>query len=74
MSGEPWFHVNDGDIFPEEFLPFLGFPGDLRDVFLSHHAELLRPGFWLAMQAEHRAGRLPDLYPYPQSKRYEASL
>jgi len=37
-------------------------------------ADLLRPGFWLAMQAEHRAGRIPDLYPYPQRKRYQASL
>ena len=74
VSAEPWFHVNDGDIFPEEFLPFMGFPGDLQDVFLSHHADLLRPHFWLAMQAEHRAGRIPDIYPYPQRKRYQTSL
>ncbi|MBV9109261.1 MAG: bifunctional isocitrate dehydrogenase kinase/phosphatase, partial [Gemmatimonadetes bacterium] len=23
MSAEPWFSVNEGDVFPEEFLPFL---------------------------------------------------
>ena len=26
MAAEPWFSVRENDIFPEEFLQFLGFP------------------------------------------------
>lgn len=69
FSAEPWFHVSEGDIFPEEFLTFLGLTGELRDVFQQEHGDLLRPEFWLEMQAEHRKGRLPDIWPYPLDKR-----
>jgi isocitrate dehydrogenase kinase/phosphatase len=69
VSSEPWFHVAEGDVFPEEFLTFLGLTGELRSVFAEVHADLLRPEFWLEMQAEHREQRLPDIWPYPESKR-----
>jgi len=69
FSSEPWFHVSENDIFPEEFLTFLGLTGGLRHLFAHEHGDLLRPEFWIAMQAEHKAGRLPDVWPYPPSKR-----
>lgn len=69
LSSEPWFHVDDRDVFPEEFLTFLGLTGGLRDLFAQVHGDLLTPGFWLAMQEEHRAGRLPDIWPYPAARR-----
>ena len=69
LSSEPWFHVRETDIFPEEFLTFLGLEEGLRHLFVREHGELLRPEFWTAMQEEHRAGRLPDVWPYPPSKR-----
>ena len=34
-------------------------------------SDLLGTGFWTAMQEEHRAGRVPDIFPYPQEKRFE---
>ena len=67
--GEPWFHVSEGDIFPEEFLTFLGLTGELRGLFAQVHGDLLTPEFWLEMQAEHRAGHLPDIWPYPPTRR-----
>jgi isocitrate dehydrogenase kinase/phosphatase len=58
--------------FPEEFLPFLGLSGEPREAFLARHAELLGVAFWTAMQEEHRAGRVPDIFPYPRERRFEA--
>ena len=72
MSGEPWFFVGENDVFPEEFLPFLGLEGEPREAFLARHSDLLGIGFWTAMQEEHRAGRVPDIFPYPPEKRLEA--
>jgi isocitrate dehydrogenase kinase/phosphatase len=71
MAGEPWFFVGENDVFPEEFLPFLGLEPKLRDVFMDAHRDLLSIGFWNAMQEEHRAGRVPDIFPYPASRRFE---
>jgi isocitrate dehydrogenase kinase/phosphatase len=72
MAGEPWFFVGENDVFPEEFLPFLGLSGEPREAFLARHSDLLGTGFWTAMQEEHRAGRVPDIFPYPQERRLAA--
>lgn len=45
-SGEPWFYVGPRDVFPEQWLPFLGLPAAIRDVFLARHAELLTARWW----------------------------
>ncbi len=69
LSAEPWFHVGPNDIFPEEFLPFLGLSPDLKETFLAAHGEILTPAFWQAHQAQHRAGVVSDLVPYAPSRR-----
>ncbi len=69
MASEPWFYVGEDDVFPEEFLPFLGLSDGLREAFLEAHAELLAPGFWRAMQERHRAGEIIDVFPYHQRHR-----
>jgi isocitrate dehydrogenase kinase/phosphatase len=68
-SLEPWFYVGERDIFPEEFRSFLGLSGELLQVFLAHHGELLGVDFWLAMQERHRRGEILDIYPYRSSRR-----
>ena len=70
MAGEPWFFVGENDVFPEEFLPFLGLEPRLRELFMDAHRDLLSIGFWTAMQEEHRAGRVPDIFPYPAARRF----
>jgi isocitrate dehydrogenase kinase/phosphatase len=72
MAAEPWFYVGDRDIFPEEFLPFLGLKDGLGDAFLAAHAPLLRPDFWRSMQEAQRAGRVVDIFPYAQARRLSA--
>ena len=51
MSAEPWFFVAQNDIFPEQWLPFFGIPGELRETFEARHGDLLRPDWWRKAQA-----------------------
>lgn len=70
MSGEVWYPVNKGDVFPEEFGPFLLGEPDVRQVFLQHHKDLLTPEFWQGKKERLMKGELDDFYPYPQSLRF----
>lgn len=72
LGSEPWFYVGPNDIFPEEFITFLGFQPTLREVFLQAHRELLTADYWRTMQARHRAGEVIDIFPYRQSRRLSA--
>jgi isocitrate dehydrogenase kinase/phosphatase len=69
MSAEPFFSVDEQDVFPEQWLPFLVPPGRLRTVFLDAHADLLTPAFWRGMQRSQQRGELRDFYPYPAHRR-----
>jgi len=69
LAAEPWFYVGERDIFPEEFLPFLGLGAEHRRVFLAAHADLLQPAFWRAMQDRQREGAVVDIFPYAPSRR-----
>lgn len=51
FSAEPWFFVAPNDIFPEQWLPFLGIPPELLDSFKERHAELLGPHWWRRVQS-----------------------
>lgn len=68
MSAEPWFYVGEHDVFPEEFLQFLGFKERQRRNFLKEHGEVLTADFWLSLQERHRSGEVLDVFPYPPSK------
>ena len=67
MSGEVWYPVHKGDVFPEEFAPFLLGEPDVRQVFLKHHRDLLTPEFWQGKKERLQQGLFDDFYPYPQS-------
>jgi isocitrate dehydrogenase kinase/phosphatase len=69
MSAEPWFGIGEGDVFPEEFGPFLVPPGRLRDIFLAAHSDLLTIDFWVDMQERIKRGELPDFFPYRPERR-----
>jgi isocitrate dehydrogenase kinase/phosphatase len=68
-GAEPWFHVGERDIFPEEFRSFLGLKGDLLETFLKHHEDLLSVPFWHRMQELIQRGEIVDIYPYPAARR-----
>lgn len=69
MGADPWFSVNEGDVFPEEFVPFLVPTGPLRDAFLDVHGDLFTVRWWREIQERQKAGDIPDFFPYPQSRR-----
>lgn len=69
FSAEPWFHIAEMDVFPEEFATFVGLDGLLRETFFVHHSDLCDVEFWRDMQQRHEAGEFLDVYPYKQRNR-----
>ncbi len=67
FSAEPWFHVGEHDVFPEEFQAFLVPPGRLREAFLAAHGDLLDVGFWQGKQQRLAQGEVFDVFPYRRS-------
>lgn len=64
MRAEPWFHVGPHDIFPEQFLDFLGLPRGLKDCFLESHSDLLTAEYWRDLKARHAAEEHLEVVPY----------
>jgi isocitrate dehydrogenase kinase/phosphatase len=69
LAAEPWFHVGEMDVFPEEFRAFLVPPGPVRDVFLGAHGDLLDVDFWQGVQRRLAAGEVFDVFPYRRAAR-----
>ena len=74
FSAEPWFHVGELDVFPEEFRAFLVPAGVPRDAFLQMHADLLRIDFWQAAQRRLAAGEVVDVFPYRREARLQRNV
>ena len=74
LQDEPWYSVNEQDIFPEEFAFFLfNNDQDLAD-FKKHHAALLTAKFWQQQKLEQsQQASLRNVYIYPQSVRLNYS-
>jgi isocitrate dehydrogenase kinase/phosphatase len=68
-GGEASFYVGDKDVFPEEFLTFMGLRGAAREAFLETSSDLLGLRFWLDAQKRERAGEVGDVFPYPRAAR-----
>jgi isocitrate dehydrogenase kinase/phosphatase len=64
MSAEPWFAVNEEDVFPESFRSYLPFSQSQLDAFLATHGELLHSGFWRHVQDRIRSGAILEVMPY----------
>jgi len=64
MSAEPWFAVEDADVFPETFGNFLPFTASQRTAFMKDHAELLGAHFWRAVQGRLNSGAILEVMPY----------
>jgi len=71
ISAEPWFHVGEQDVFPEEFRAFLVPPGSLRETFLEAHGDLLDTAFWQGVQRRLSAGEVVDVFPYRRDARLQ---
>lgn len=74
LAAEPWFSVQQNDVFPEQFPNFLGLRPDLRAAFIQRHGELFDVAFWRQVQSLHRSGVAPAIYPYRQRQRLHPDL
>lgn len=68
MRAEPWFFVGPSDVFPEQFLDFLGLRGELREEFVRHHADLLTADYWRKLKSSHLAERHLEVVPYTRRR------
>ena len=69
MSAEPWFYVDENDVFPEEFGTFFRLRKPLRQVFASCHGDLFELEFWQDMQERLRIGQVMSIFPYHTDRR-----
>jgi len=69
MSDDPWFSVDEHDVFPEEMRRFLGLDGRLRAVFEERFGHLFDVGFWRESQERIASGDLLDVFPYGEERR-----
>ncbi len=70
MSGEPWYRVERGDVFPENWVPFLLGDPRIRAALMKYHADLFTPEFWQARKQRILQGQLEDVFPYPPERRF----
>ncbi|MGI9585640.1 MAG: bifunctional isocitrate dehydrogenase kinase/phosphatase [Acidimicrobiia bacterium] len=71
LSSTPAFGVGPNDVFPEELGRFLGLKGSVKQSFYDHHADLLDPEFWLAVQRRIESGETIEILPYRRSRSLE---
>ncbi|CAN5232345.1 bifunctional isocitrate dehydrogenase kinase/phosphatase [soil metagenome] len=64
MRAEAWFYVGDNDVFPEQFISFLGFSDTLKKEFLRYHDEILTADYWRHVKARHEHGEVLEVLPY----------
>jgi isocitrate dehydrogenase kinase/phosphatase len=71
MASEPWYSVDEKDVFPEEFLLFVSSRPERKALFMKHHKDLLNVEYWLTVQKRVRAGIFGDVFPYDQCIRFQ---
>ncbi|MBX7222929.1 MAG: bifunctional isocitrate dehydrogenase kinase/phosphatase [Blastocatellia bacterium] len=69
VAAEPWFSVQENDVFPEEFENFFKLRPDLHRVFCQHHSDLFTVSLWKQAQERIQAGELVHLLPYREENR-----
>jgi isocitrate dehydrogenase kinase/phosphatase len=69
MSAEPWFHVGEDDVFPEQFPLFMGLNKERLNILKAQHGELFDADWWQHTQAQVSQGHELDVPPFgPQAR------
>ena len=64
LSDQPWFDIDDNDVFPEQFPVFFAGHSQAKQRFDQHHSDLYNADFWQKQQAAIKDGVLVDVYSY----------
>ena len=70
MGSDPWFAVEENDVFPEEFKSFLVGNPSVSKIFERIHFDLFGVKFWKEMQKKIVNKELPDVFPYSRQRKY----
>lgn len=74
MASEPWYSVGPNDVFPEEFPRFLFADLKQRRLFAKLHGDLYDADYWKGLQAQIRAGKVIDVFPYRRNELPDKAL
>ena len=69
LSGQTWYSVEPGDVFPDQFRRFFDLSPAHRALFAQAHGELFDPAWWRGLQARLRDDPAAAVQPYPESSR-----
>jgi isocitrate dehydrogenase kinase/phosphatase len=70
MSTEPWYSVQENDVFPETFGSFFFPDPEARQLFYRKHHELVTADYWINTRQTIIEGGQQDVFPYPQKRRF----
>ena len=70
MSGEPWYSVSPGDVFPEEFRHWLCADPRIKPLFEEMHDDLFHADYWRGLQTRIKNGHVEDVYAYRRRQRF----
>ncbi len=71
ISDQPWYSVEENDVFPESFGPFFFTSKMDMRIFKENHAELMDPAWWNHVRENIIEGDLADVFPYPKKRRFK---
>jgi len=69
FNSEPWFNVEENDVFPEQFPRFMGLNNKHLATLSEIHGELFDPSWWQAIQHQIASGQALDVPPYASAAR-----
>lgn len=70
MSTEPWYSIEEHDVFPETFGSFFFPDAESRKVFYRNHHELVTAKYWNDTKQTIIDGGQQDVFPYPAKRRF----
>ena len=74
MQSDAWFYVDEKDVFPEQFIQFLGLRGGLLETFMEYHREILTANYWRKLQTRIGNGEILEVLPYYRRSRSHHGL
>ncbi|HET9679545.1 MAG TPA: bifunctional isocitrate dehydrogenase kinase/phosphatase [Gammaproteobacteria bacterium] len=68
FNDQPWYAIETGDVFPEQFPRFMGLKPDYLHYLKQCHGELFDYRWWREQQRAIAAGNAVMLRPYPRTQ------
>jgi isocitrate dehydrogenase kinase/phosphatase len=70
LNSDPWYSIEEHDVFPETFGAFFFPDPKSREIFLQWHKDLVTPEFWQHTRQTIIEGGQEDVFPYPAKRRF----